>query len=85
MGENCYNGTISEVAIFNHIQLFQKCSVETLRQSSNWCLSEQHVYKEEKIEEHQINRKIKQNGEHNNCELAVGEAAGGTGKEPLHH
>lgn len=81
MGENCYNSTISKDTITDHIQLYQKCSVETVRQSSNQ--TEQHICKEEKIEEQQINRKIKQKGGHSICELSVGEAAGG--KEHLHH
>lgn len=31
MGESCYNSTISKVTIINHIQLYQKCSVEAVR------------------------------------------------------
>lgn len=68
------------LTIFNY---FRKVLLRLL--GSLLTRQEQHICKEERIEVQQINRKIKQKGGHNICEQAVGEAAGGTGKEPLHH
>lgn len=83
MAENYQNSIVSKDGIVHSIQLFWKCSVQTVRQSHKQI--EKHLSKEDKTEEQQVNRKMRQKGGHMIFELTGGEAEGGTGKEPLSH